>query len=242
MWPKRLAASKWKPSGEEVAMAWSTRGRTVSVPAIATFQLRPPLSEGADFAHIDDARGNAGGAHQIDDAVGDPALGDAVERQRHTGAGEGDAGAAGANGVETDAGAGLSKGRGGRAGRFAAGGEVGGVEAPERLDSGSKAPPVWRGSGGSRREWRRIWAAGRRERRCGSTCSSKVSAVEAEDRLEVIDLKSCAREQTLSSSAIGVVQDKRSERAQSAPYQVTTSRSPARCVLQERDRTAQGDR
>ena len=75
-------------------------------------------------------------AQQVDDAVGDPALGNPVEGQGHAGAGEGDAGAAGADGVETDAGAGVSESGGRRAGRVAAGGEVAGIEAPERLDGG----------------------------------------------------------------------------------------------------------
>ena len=68
------------------------------------------VAEGADLAHVDKGGGDPGGAKEVDDAVGDPALGNAVQGHRHAGAGEGDAVAAEADGIEADAGAGFGEG------------------------------------------------------------------------------------------------------------------------------------
>src|SRR5690606_9206613 len=65
------------------------------------------IAERADLAHVDHGGGDARLAQQLDDAVSDPALADAVEGQGHAGTGEGDAVAADADRVEADEGAGF---------------------------------------------------------------------------------------------------------------------------------------
>ena len=183
------------------------------------------VAEGADFAHVDEARGDAGGAQQVDDAVGDPALGDAVERQGHAGAGEGDAVAAGADGVEADAGAGLGEGGGGRAGGVAAGGEVGGVEAPERLDGRVE------GAAGRGVEAAAVVEDGdelgrRRGEGAGAVqlAEGGVGAVEAEDRLEAGDLERRSAASRRSAAArSGWCRMRVAGAPRARPCQVTTS-------------------
>jgi hypothetical protein len=166
------------------------------------------VTKGPDFAHIDKSGCDPGGLEEVDNAVGDPALGNAIQGETHAWVGEGNAIGADADGIEADASAGFGKGGRGRALWGAAGGEVGSVETPNGLDrrvkgsvcGGMVAAAVF--EYGDKFTWRCSEGPGTVQLREGA-----FGAVETEDRFQAGEFGGASGEQALGGSAVGVVED-----------------------------------
>ena len=230
----------------EVATARSARARVrATVSGCAAWrrpmrQGRPSgwMAEGADLADVEEDVAHAGVLQERRHAVGDVALRDAVQRDRHSGPGEADRRRPGLDGAPVHQRPRLGESALGRPARIrAALREVRRVGAPERLHGGVEGAlrPFGEvtGLGQQGDEFQR----GRREAAVAVEAGERARRpVEAEHVLQPVDLGDAARDQAARAGGVGAVQDDLGRSAQrDAGPAVQRRRLRARAGSRERE-------